>query len=176
MSSNIKTILCGIICLLVFSISIYGQYQVQSSVFGNGFGVMNNASNTITSTLGQPFIGTTSNASHIHHVGFWMYVNIITDIADEENLLPKEFELMQNYPNPFNPVTKIKYAIPQVSHIRIEIYNVLGQRVRTLVNEEKVPGYYMVDFDVGSLASGFYIYRLQASSGFNAVKKMIVAK
>ena len=105
-----------------------------------------------------------------------MYVNIITGIEGEEDLLPKEFELMQNYPNPFNPVTKIKYAIPQVSHVRIEIYNVLGQRVRTLVNEEKVPGYYTVDFDASSLASGFYIYRLNASSGFNSVKKMIVTK
>ena len=163
----ITWILCG---------TIFPQYAVQNSVFGNGLGVMSNSSNAITSTLGQSFIGTTYNTLNIHQVGFWVYVNVITSIEDEQDLLPGEFELMQNYPNPFNPVTKIKYAIPQVSHVRIEIYNVLGQRVRTLVNEEKVPGYYTVDFDAGSLASGFYIYRLQAGSGYNSVKKMIVTK
>jgi hypothetical protein len=83
--------------------------------------------------------------------------------------------LFQNYPNPFNPVTKIKYAIPKPSYVRIEVYNILGQRVKTLLNEDKLPGYYTVDFDAGSLASGFYIYRLEAN-GFDAIKKMMVIK
>ena len=163
-----------LVCFLTSS--VLAQYAVQSSVFGNGFGVISNSSNGIASTVGQPFIGTTSDVLNIHQVGFWMYVNVITGVENIDDLLPREFELMQNYPNPFNPTTRIKYAIPQVTHVRIEIYNVLGQRVRTLVNEEKVPGYYTVDFDASSLASGFYIYRLQAASGFNSVKKMIVTK
>ena len=89
--------------------------------------------------------------------------------------LPKTFRLLQNYPNPFNPVTKIRFVVPKPSHILVEVYNVLGQRVSTLVNEEKPPGYYVVDFNASSLASGFYIYRLEAN-GFNAVRKMIVTK
>jgi hypothetical protein len=178
MRNRPKTILLLLVLFLVcfLSRSVLSQYAVQSSVFGNGFGVITNNSNGIASTVGQPFIGSTSDVLNIHHAGFWMYVNIITGIEGEDDLLPRKFELMQNYPNPFNPTTKIKYAIPQATHVRIEIYNVLGQRVRTLVNEEKVPGYYTVNFDARSLASGFYIYRLQAASGFNSVKKMIVIK
>jgi len=89
--------------------------------------------------------------------------------------LPETFRLLQNYPNPFNPITKIRFAVPKPSHILVEVYNVLGQRVSTLVNEEKQPGYYVVDFNSSSLANGFYIYRLEAN-GFNAVKKMVITK
>jgi hypothetical protein len=161
--------------LFLLFIPAQAQYALKSSVFGNGLGVVSGSSNAITSTLGQPFIGVTSNTSNIHQVGFWFYVNLITGITAGDDLLPKKFELMQNYPNPFNPVTKIKYAVPKPTHVRVEIYNVLGQRVGTLVNEEKQPGYYTVDFNASSLASGFYIYRLE-TGGFNAVKKMIVTK
>jgi len=160
----------------LWNISAQAQYALKSSVFGNGYGVMSGSTNAITSTVGQPFTGTTDNSSYIHHVGFWYYVNLITGIEGQDDLLPKKFELLQNYPNPFNPVTQIKYAVPKPTHVRLEIYNVLGQRVRTLVDEEKQPGYYTIDFNAGTLASGFYIYRLEASSGFNAVKKMIVTK
>jgi hypothetical protein len=93
--------------------------------------------------------------------------------VDEQ--IPKRFELYQNYPNPFNPVTHIKYAVPKISLVRIEIYNILGQRVRTLLNEEKSPGYYVVEFDASSLASGFYIYKMQAE-GFMDIHKMMVIK
>jgi hypothetical protein len=165
--------------LIAFCLKIDGlfaQYEVKSSTFANSGGLVTNSNYQTMSTLGQPFVGTTSGAFYQNQVGFWYAVTIYVGIVQDEEQLPKEFDLSQNYPNPFNPVTKIKYAIPQASHVRIEIYNVLGQRVSTLVNEEKVPGYYTVDFDAGSLASGFYIYRLQASGGFNAVKKMIVTK
>lgn len=169
---KISIILILFLCLIG---SIQAQYTLKSSVLGNGYGIMSGTSNAITSTVGQPFIGTTENSSYVHHVGFWFYLNLITGIEGEEDLLPKKFELFQNYPNPFNPVTRIKYAVPKASHVRVEIYNVLGQRVSLLVNEEKQPGYYTVSFDASSLASGFYIYRLQAS-GFHAVKKLIVTK
>jgi len=160
---------------LVFLISGNAQYTLSTSVLGNGFGVMSSADHEIHSTVGQSLIGTVSITTHIHHVGFWYYFNLVTGIDGEQDLLPKEFELMQNYPNPFNPLTRIKYAVPRPTHVRVEIYNVLGQRVRTLVDEEKLPGYYVIDFNASSLASGFYIYRLEAS-GFNAVKKMVVMK
>jgi len=169
-------ILLVIPLFLLFSSPANSQYTLKSSVLGNGYGIMSGTSHAITSTVGQSFIGRTTGSSNINQVGFWYYINLITGIpGEEDNLLPKEFELMQNYPNPFNPVTKIKFAVPTASHILVEVYNVLGQRVSTLVNEEKPPGYYVVDFNASSLASGFYIYRLEAN-GFNAVKKMIVTK
>ena len=155
--------------------SLFSQYEILSSTFGCGGGALSNSDFQGISTLGQLFVGGTGNANFNSHSGYWYSVNIFVDIITEDELLPKRFELCQNYPNPFNPVTKIKYAIPKPTHVRVEIYNVLGQRVRTLVNEEKQPGYYSIDFNASNLASGFYIYRLEAR-GFNEGKKMIVTK
>jgi hypothetical protein len=174
---NEKTVYIIFVLLLIFLFGskVSSQYTLKSSVLGNGYGIMSGNNNTISSTVGQTFIGRTVSGSNINQVGFWYYVNLITAIPWEDNLLPKEFELLQNYPNPFNPITRIRFAVPKSSHVLVEVYNVLGQRVSTLVNEEKQPGYYIVNFNASSLASGFYIYRLEAN-GFKAVKKMIVTK
>jgi len=155
---------------------LFSQYEIRSSTFGNGGGIIINADFQSSSTLGQPFIGSSSNVNFNSYSGYWYSVNIFVSIAPEDDLIPKRFELSQNYPNPYNPVTRIKYAVPKPTHVRIEVYNVLGQRVKILLNENKLPGYYTVDFDASSLASGFYIYRLEASGGFSAVRKMIVTK
>lgn len=152
------------------------QYILSSSVIANGGSYSLNSSYHMTSTLGQAVIGITENSSNYAHLGFWYSLrSFVVGIEQPNDLIPQKFELHQNYPNPFNPITKIEYAIPKPSYVRIEVYNVLGQRIRTLVNEEKQPGYYTVDFDASSLATGFYIYRLEAN-GFQDIKKMVVTK
>jgi len=83
--------------------------------------------------------------------------------------------LYQNYPNPFNPTTTIKYSIKERSSVELILYDILGARVAVLVNEEKDAGYYKVNFNAGQLASGIYLYRLQADS-FIEIKKMILLK
>jgi len=88
---------------------------------------------------------------------------------------PRTFELQQNFPNPFNPTTQINYAVPQQSEVKIEVYNVLGRRVATLVDREMAPGNYTVNFDASSLSSGMYFYRLQAGSTL-LTKKMTLIK
>ncbi len=92
---------------------------------------------------------------------------------------PKEFKLEQNYPNPFNPTTKIRYQIPDVgtglAQSVLKVYDILGNEVATLVNEQKEPGYYEVEFNASQFASGVYIYRLQ-SGNFISTKKMMVIK
>ena len=98
----------------------------------------------------------------------------MTDIA-EETILPTEFKLEQNYPNPFNPSTTIKFAIPVRSNVLIKIYDALGSEVKTLINEEMEQGWYTKEFNAASLASGFYIYRLQ-SGNYVSTKKMLVIK
>jgi hypothetical protein len=94
--------------------------------------------------------------------------------------LPDKFELSQNYPNPFNPSTRIQYQVSSISYVSLVVYDILGNEVATLVDEEKEPGVYEVEFSAAShsgnvrnLASGIYIYRLQ-SSEFSNTKKMIL--
>ena len=103
---------------------------------------------------------------------------IITDVEDAT--IPVEFSVSQNYPNPFNPSTTIRYAIPQQSFVVIKVYDIIGREVKTLVNTEKSPGIYNVqwngDNNFGSkVATGIYIYRVIAGN-FTQVKKMILLK
>ena len=100
-----------------------------------------------------------------------------------EYSLPTEYKLEQNYPNPFNPTTKIRYSIPNVTlrqaqgdnQVTLKVYDILGNEVLILVNEQKEPGYYEVDFNASGFASGVYIYRLQAGQ-FVSTKKMLMLK
>jgi hypothetical protein len=88
---------------------------------------------------------------------------------------PKAFALHQNMPNPFNPTTVINYDLPVDSRVTLKVYNLLGQEVRTLVDAYESAGFKSVTLDASNLASGVYIYRLQAGS-YNAVKKLVVMK
>jgi len=101
------------------------------------------------------------------------------DTAVEENNIPSGFSLSANYPNPFNPETTIAYTLPEASKVQITIYNVLGQHVKTLVNEFKPVGDYSVKWDVTNddgvkLTSGVYIYRMQAGSFIESKKLMMM--
>jgi len=97
-----------------------------------------------------------------------------TPVASELDF-PKTFLLEQNYPNPFNPTTTIRIQIPEWSYVVIKVYDVLGNEIITLVNEEKSTGSYEVEFDATDYPSGIYFYRLQAGS-FIETKKMILLK
>jgi hypothetical protein len=115
----------------------------------------------------------------------------ITDINIEDNI-PEEFTLYQNYPNPFNPTTKIKFTIPIMDNllpggargglVTLKVYDVLGDEITMLVNEEKSPGTYEVDFNshsglsgIKDLPSGIYFYTLNVGQ-FSQTKKMILLK
>jgi hypothetical protein len=95
-------------------------------------------------------------------------------VSDEE-LVAENFELKQNYPNPFNPSTSIQYAITTRQFVTLKVYNILGDEVVTLVNEEKQSGVYEVTFNASNLSSGMYLYKLQSGS-FVETKKMILIK
>lgn len=86
----------------------------------------------------------------------------LTSAGDEDLHLPDEYALDQNYPNPFNPTTKIDFSIPQNQHVTLEVYNVMGQRVATLVDQDMQAGTHTASFDARGLASGVYMYRLNA--------------
>lgn len=101
-----------------------------------------------------------------------------TDIEDQEkeNQVPNDFELSQNYPNPFNPSTKIRFNLKENGKVSLDIYNLLGERVAVLIDQEMNQGIHEVNFDGSSLASGVYIYRLNVENKFSAVKKMMLLK
>ena len=101
--------------------------------------------------------------------------NIITDVVCISNNFPTEFKLEQNYPNPFNPSTRIQYAISSRQFVQLKVYDVLGNEVATLVNEEKPAGMYNVQFTMHNLSSGIYFYQLKAGNYFET-KKMIYLK
>ena len=99
-----------------------------------------------------------------------------TAIGDQhDGLAPKEFRLSQNYPNPFNPSTKIDFTIEKPSSVRLEVYNVVGEKVTELVNSKMNAGTYSVTFDAANLPNGVYFYKLFAGK-FTSVKKMLLIK
>ena len=93
----------------------------------------------------------------------------------ESNEVVNEFILEQNYPNPFNPTTTINYSLPKAGNVKLTVYNAIGSKVATIVNEYKTAGIYFVQFNGSNLASGIYLYRLE-SGNFSSVKKFIFLK
>jgi hypothetical protein len=103
-------------------------------------------------------------------------VTVKTATAVEgSSTLPQTFTLSQNYPNPFNPSTTIKFALPEAAQVKVEVYNVLGARVATLVDEVRPAGYHLVRFEPANLPTGMYVYRLAAAK-FVATRPMMFVK
>jgi photosystem II stability/assembly factor-like uncharacterized protein len=100
---------------------------------------------------------------------------MITGIQDKQPNLPENFSLQQNYPNPFNPATTINYTLTKAGNAKLTIYNAIGSKVATLVNEYKPAGSYSVNFNGNNLTSGIYLYRLE-SGNYSAVRKFILMK
>jgi hypothetical protein len=98
-----------------------------------------------------------------------------TDVNDLMNQVPNRFALEQNYPNPFNPSTTIKYDLPKTSYVKLIMFDALGKQVRTLVNEEKSAGSYIVELNASNLPSGVYFYRIQTGD-FIQTKKLILMR
>jgi hypothetical protein len=94
---------------------------------------------------------------------------------EEKVLIPARYRLYQNYPNPFNPSTTIKYDLVGDGIVKLKVYDILGREVKTLVNEQQIPGSYEVRWDASGLASGIYFYQLKTKDYVTA-KKMILLK
>ena len=101
--------------------------------------------------------------------------DIILSTTEKKIEIPHSIVLDQNYPNPFNPSTTISYEIPGSELVTIKIYDVLGREIETLVNEEKSPGKYKIEFDGSNLSSGIYFYQIK-TNGFLKTNKMILLR
>jgi photosystem II stability/assembly factor-like uncharacterized protein len=109
----------------------------------------------------------------IDYDGTFEYSDVVT--VEISFVTPVEFALEQNYPNPFNPITTIKYNLPFRTQVTLQVFNLLGEEVKTLVNDVKEAGSYEVEFNAGSLSSGIYFYKIEAGY-FIEAKKMVVLK
>jgi hypothetical protein len=115
---------------------------------------------------------------NINSFTFTISVTGVTDLSSP--VLPSEYSLCQNYPNPFNPETDIRYGLPEAGHVRLDVYNILGQRIVTLVNEKQEAGYKSVTWNGRDergthLSSGIYFYALRVGH-FSETRKMILTK
>ncbi len=90
--------------------------------------------------------------------------------------VPDKYDLMQNYPNPFNPVTNIRFKLPERSFVTVKVFNILGQLVKTIINNERLDvGTHQTSFNAGSLASGIYFYTIQTEK-YSQTKRMVLLK
>jgi len=122
-------------------------------------------------------IGSKDNQSAAHLGSYGLFDNLSFNNVTSVNALslPNNYSLSQNYPNPFNPATIIKYEIPLPSNVKIEIFDLLGKNIETLVNKEQSAGSYKIYFNANKLSSGIYLYKITASN-FIQTKKMILIR
>ena len=120
-------------------------------------------------------IGIIDNYIFAGSIGIWR--RPLSEITSVESnpILPKGFELKQNYPNPFNPITVITYELSTISDVSLIVYDVLGKKVQTLINEHQSAGNHSVTFNASNFSSGVYFYRLNVD-GYTASKKMLLIK
>jgi peptidoglycan/xylan/chitin deacetylase (PgdA/CDA1 family) len=108
----------------------------------------------------------------IDNDGKFKYSDVVNVVV---NTVPEIYSLEQNYPNPFNPNTKIRYTLSSMGHVTVKVYDIIGNEIATLINEEKPTGSYELTWNAGNIPSGVYYYRMQAGS-FTETKKMILLK
>ncbi len=160
---------------------LLAQYQIGSWTFNNSTGSSANVNFIMTSNMGEPVIGVTSNDQFTLKSGSRYSIGtdtVVTSIGNPDELRPNKpdrFALEQNYPNPFNPTTNIQFDLPQSTEVTLAVYNTLGQKVSTLIDKQMSAGSYSVQFEGAGLPSGVYIYRMNTES-FKTSRKMLLVK
>ena len=146
-----------------------GHFRLQNTNSFNGVpNISLNFDGKITTIFtGNNFVDITNLSNHS-----------TTGVKDDGNSesIPQDFNLSQNYPNPFNPNTTIEFEIKEDAKVKLTVYNILGEEVAELVNGDINMGTHKVDFNAANLASGVYVYRLEAGSKFAETKKMVLMK
>lgn len=120
-------------------------------------------------------IGNVNNSSDVLSFVFTAKAVETTGISEISQDIPNDYYISQNYPNPFNPTTKIHFGLNKEGNVKIDVYNIIGQKVGTLVNKQLAPGKYSTNFDAKNLTSGIYIYKMQINN-YVELRKMILEK
>ena len=174
----------GLAAQFVYAVSVDQDDNIYASTWAGGVYKLELTNKTNSwKPVGMGGYGVSSimfnNSEEVMYVGtrdgqIFKKTSSLTGLG-EESEIPTEFNLAQNYPNPFNPTTKIEFSIPKAGAYSLVVYNILGQEVRVLANEEFQPGKYTVDFNATDLTSGIYIYRF-IGQDVNYTKKMVLIK
>ena len=150
--------------------------EFNSVGFVAGYGTTTETQNYIFTDRDVPVGNYSYRLKQVDFDGTFEY----SDVVEAEVAAPVEFSLDQNYPNPFNPSTKITFRLAADSKVSLKVFDVLGQEVMTLINNDLSAGSHQVDFDASSLNSGVYFYKIEATANngtnFNDVKKMVLTK
>lgn len=170
--------------------SSFSQHLFPWCVIAPGGGSTSSGSHTMRLTsVGQVFTHTAQGGNYKISSGYistaaYPYTDVKEVMGDGQ--LPSSFELFQNYPNPFNPTTNIRFNLPGSGHVRLDIYNILGRRITTLVDEVLTAGHKLVTWDGrdnqgDDVASGIYFYRIEVRSNYGKEKytkaqKMLLLK
>ena len=165
-------LLVPLLLLLLIPFSLNGQGIITFSS-----GSFSGETVSLDFTAGETVSGNFSNSSITlvsGALGFQDLVPTSSEVISDDR--PAVFRLHQNYPNPFNPSTVISFELPVHSDVRLDLYNMLGQQVAVLKNEQLSAGSHTVSFNASNLASGIYIYRLFANGALIGTKKMMLIK
>lgn len=171
-----KNIFLSIVTVILFTSlqQSNAQYTMLKSVFGNGAVTSSNSVIQMIGTVGQPLIGVNKNSSNNEFIGFWYNKNNITvGVEQLSNKIPEGFRLEQNYPNPVSTSTMFEFTLPKSSHVTFDVYNMLGVKVQTLIDEEMNSGTYQIRWNSIHLPNGLYFYRLQTGD-LSKMRKLVV--
>jgi hypothetical protein len=178
-----STMRLPVLLILLIPMSAAAQQPaVTTWSFDTGHGRSSHGSTAVISVIGQDFATPAAGGNARAVPGIlpvWMLPGLPLAV-DESEPVPRAFVLEQNYPNPFNPVTTIQYEVPagvsrQGGTVSLQVFDLLGRVVATLVNEPREPGVYSVTFDASRLASGAYICRL-TTGALTATRRMLLLK
>ncbi len=173
-----QSILFSAALLIVFLVNASSQNAIVPwSSVNMGYADQKTGNTRIQSVAGQNFVGSSLQANTQIISGFLAdtsFRSVLVAVKPDE-ALPDRYSLAQNYPNPFNPATTVHFEIPKQSHVLLRVYNLLGQDVMTVMDEEKVAGGYDVRINGSSLSSGVYFYRLEAGD-FAQTRKLVIVK
>jgi len=153
------------------------NYMIEKSVVDMTGSASSSTNYSLVDAVGQPSVaGVASSTNYNVCLGFFGGIGFDTGVIEEvETAMPSDFKLFQNYPNPFNPTTTIRFLLPKPSHVTLKIYNIFGQNIETIINEEWPAGNYEVVWNAERLTSGIYLCRLEAGK-FVEMKKLILQK
>jgi len=169
-----------LLCCFVLPVSASAQIVSEFGQFCGGGGPVSAGNFATESSGGLPCVGSATSGAFVNLAGTYTIPTLSVGVEDDDNLLPYDWSLAQNYPNPFNPCTEIHFSLREGCAVRLDIFNILGQQVRTLVDRELAAGPHSIEWNGldesgRATATGIYLYRLSAGD-FVQSKKMMLLK